>query len=175
MTASDMGRVLTTTTVPWIPVSHRLDAVLADRLPDDGTVTSAFALVLDSAGRTLLTHVDRPGRGWEIPGGHLDPGETPVRAAARELAEETGLRLEPSQLSVFAWHRIELLSPPPAGYPYPALAYMVMFAARLPGLGRPTHPPAGSESTLAQWLPREEVERRCGHRTWMVMHRALFA
>ena len=28
---------------------------------------------------------------WEIPGGHIDPGENPVEAAAREVAEETNL------------------------------------------------------------------------------------
>jgi len=27
---------------------------------------------------------------WEIPGGHIEPGETPDEAAARELYEETG-------------------------------------------------------------------------------------
>ena len=29
---------------------------------------------------------------WGFPKGHLEPGETPVQAAGRELAEETGLR-----------------------------------------------------------------------------------
>jgi 8-oxo-dGTP pyrophosphatase MutT (NUDIX family) len=33
--------------------------------------------------------------GWEIPGGRIDPGETPVEAAAREAFEETGWRPGP--------------------------------------------------------------------------------
>jgi 8-oxo-dGTP pyrophosphatase MutT (NUDIX family) len=33
--------------------------------------------------------------GWEIPAGRVDPGEEPVRAAAREVEEETGWRPGP--------------------------------------------------------------------------------
>jgi bifunctional NMN adenylyltransferase/nudix hydrolase len=39
-----------------------------------------------------------PGKGlWALPGGFIDPPETTLRAALRELEEETGLVIDPSQ------------------------------------------------------------------------------
>jgi ADP-ribose pyrophosphatase YjhB (NUDIX family) len=47
----------------------------------------------------------RPGlRWWFTPGGGLDAGESPAQGAARELAEETGLRARPAQLGEPVWH-----------------------------------------------------------------------
>lgn len=37
------------------------------------------------------------------PGGKLEPGELPVDAAAREVAEETGLKVDPEDLKEVAW------------------------------------------------------------------------
>ncbi|MGN9841394.1 NUDIX hydrolase [Nonomuraea sp. H19] len=164
-----MTQLVTTSTVPWIPVAHRLDVFLSRTLPPLDRTTSAFVFVSDGLGRTLMTCVDREGRGWDIPGGHLDPGESAIDAAVRELYEETGLRLPASALSVFAWQRIELLDSPPADYRYAPLTYMAMFRGVLPGPGAPTRPPAGSESTHADWLPYEEIARVCGDRTWLAL------
>ncbi|WP_431935102.1 NUDIX hydrolase [Micromonospora sp. RP3T] len=68
---------------------------------------AARVLLIDAAGRVLLfegSDPARPGhRYWFTPGGGLDPGETPAQGAARELAEETGLRLAPAELGAPVW------------------------------------------------------------------------
>jgi ADP-ribose pyrophosphatase YjhB (NUDIX family) len=63
---------------------------------------AARVLLIDEAGRVLLFHGYDPARPshdyWVTPGGGLDPGEGYADGAARELFEETGLRVEPESL-----------------------------------------------------------------------------
>ena len=64
----------------------------------------ALALLADEAGEPCFV-LTRRARGlrshggqWALPGGRLDPGETPPMAALRELAEEVGLALPPASV-----------------------------------------------------------------------------
>jgi 8-oxo-dGTP pyrophosphatase MutT (NUDIX family) len=68
---------------------------------------AARVLLVDAAGRVLLFLGSDPARPgfdyWFTPGGGLDDGEEPAAGAARELAEETGLRLVPADFGEPVW------------------------------------------------------------------------
>ncbi|MEU6503889.1 NUDIX hydrolase [Streptomyces californicus] len=59
----------------------------------DETIRYTADVVLLAAGHVLLIQRRwNPHAGsWALPGGHVDAGETSLQAAARELAEETGI------------------------------------------------------------------------------------
>jgi 8-oxo-dGTP pyrophosphatase MutT (NUDIX family) len=81
-----------------------VEAWRGDRPPADRPVTSACVLAF--AGDRLLL-VDVIQRGWDLPGGHLDPGEDAGTALRRELLEEAGLG--PDDLAdptVIGWFRL---------------------------------------------------------------------
>jgi ADP-ribose pyrophosphatase YjhB (NUDIX family) len=63
---------------------------------------AAGVLFRDAVGRILLarpTYKD----GWDIPGGYVEPGESPKQAAAREVEEELGLKEPIGRLLVVDW------------------------------------------------------------------------
>ena len=74
------------------PLLAELDkgASLTSRATLPGHVTCG-AVVLDDTGRVLMVRHNALGR-WLLPGGHLEPADMSLPAAAlRELAEETGV------------------------------------------------------------------------------------
>jgi 8-oxo-dGTP pyrophosphatase MutT (NUDIX family) len=71
---------------------------------------AARVLLIDAEERALLLRGSdpaRPGlRWWFTPGGGLAGDETPAQGAARELREETGLKVEPAALGEPVHHEI---------------------------------------------------------------------
>jgi 8-oxo-dGTP pyrophosphatase MutT (NUDIX family) len=119
----------------------------------EALAADAMVTATDSRGDRYLLMVERSdGHGWALPGGMIDPDESPEDAAVRELAEETGLRLpDPAGL----------LADPPRYAPDPRAsdeAWMVTFLTRV-ALG--TYPtcddfPAvtgADDAARAAWLP----------------------
>lgn len=63
-------------------------------LPKHDEWQGEAALILTRRALTLRKHAGQ----WALPGGRLDPGETPQQAALRELEEEVGLSLPASAI-----------------------------------------------------------------------------
>lgn len=63
---------------------------------------AAGALFTNDAGEVLLVKPSYK-EGWDIPGGYVEPGETPVEACGREIFEELGWRVRVSKLLVADW------------------------------------------------------------------------
>ena len=67
-------------------------------------VTVSKALIVGSDQKLLILKrsadsVRRPGT-WDLPGGHVDPGEYMAEAAARETLEETGIVVDSQEIQM---------------------------------------------------------------------------
>ncbi|MDO4761163.1 MAG: NUDIX domain-containing protein [Corynebacterium sp.] len=63
----------------------------------DHVVVVSAVLLIDAAGRILTVRKQGTQR-FMLPGGKLEPGESPKQAALRETQEEIGVDLDPEQL-----------------------------------------------------------------------------
>jgi ADP-ribose pyrophosphatase len=110
-------------------------------------VGSAVMMAVDGRNRILLVRQYRlPVRAylWELPAGRLDPGETALQAARRELVEETGYRAR-------SWKKLGRMIPSP-GY---VAEMMNIFLARdlVKGEARPME----DERIESRWFSAREV------------------
>lgn len=100
-------------------------------------VTSAGAILLVRRGQP-------PGLGqWSLPGGKVRPDEVPAHAAAREVLEETGIRVEVHSLLGAAERSA-------SSYHFVILDYLASAS------GRPAPRPADDASGAA-WVACEEL------------------
>ncbi len=130
--------------------------------PTEGYVTPKVdvrAAIFDEAGRVLLVHEVAADR-WCLPGGWADVGDSPARAAVREVREESGFEVEVTKLvGVFDGHN------PRSTFS----AYQVVFAGRVVS-GRADGmaggvPGGDGETDAVGFFPSDRIPLLCGHRT----------
>ncbi len=64
----------------------------------DGEILVAVSTVISLADNTVLVLRRSDNGKWNFPGGKVEPGENLEQAAAREVLEETGLKVKPNRI-----------------------------------------------------------------------------
>ncbi len=136
----------------------RLFRVTEDKAVDPKTAFEIQRSVVRHAGSAVMMAVDEKKRIllvrqyrlpadkylWELPAGKLDPGEKPLQAAKRELAEETGYRAK-------KWSKLVSFWPSP-GY---VGEKMTIFLATDLTAGEAT--PMDDERIETRWFAKKEL------------------
>jgi 8-oxo-dGTP pyrophosphatase MutT (NUDIX family) len=147
----------------FLPTPNESALILDDNLPPAHLITSALALAFRKQS-ILMTKLNA--RGWDIPGGHLERGESPEIALHREVREETGALL--SNVRLLGYQHIRLLAPCPPNYRYPCPeSYQTFFLATVADLS--DFMPTDETRARALFSPYEAISLR-----WVQENRDLY-
>ena len=138
----------------WSVGRFHLACYLTDSVPPHQYVVSARAVVTDGD-RVLV--VQDPNSKHILPGGKLEPDETPEEALRREVLEETGWSLARfRQIGIMHFHNTD---PMPDGYPYPYPHILHVVYAATPGEYHPELREVGGYELGAEFVPVDEARR----------------
>jgi 8-oxo-dGTP diphosphatase len=164
-----MKTLLVERDIAWLPRPNEAHYVQDDVLPPQDLITSAFGLLFDGD-RFLMTRLAK--RGWDIPGGHVEPGETPLETMRREVYEET--RVRPGTVALLGYQKILIHGAKPAGYRYPyPVSYQVIFWGQV--AAQEPFAPTGEVTERGLFLPAEARQILHGEAAILALYEAALA
>ena len=134
--------------------------VLNSTLPTKRAI--AQALIRNDAGEVLLCEPTYK-KFWDLPGGVVDPSESPAHAVLREVAEELSLNGKIRSLAAVTW------LPPWRGWDDATLFVFDVWVPGEPGALQPR------EIRAVHWRPVADVGAHCADYTGRLIHRAVQA
>jgi len=118
---------------------------------------AAYALVTSARGilLTQLSEATNAAGRWTLPGGGIDPGESPLEALHREVWEESGQSIdEPVVLDIHTQHWVGRA---PSGRLEDFHAVRIIFTAHCPSPTEPVVHDIGGSTAAVRWVRPDEV------------------
>ncbi|MFA7285790.1 MAG: NUDIX domain-containing protein [Candidatus Paceibacterota bacterium] len=112
----------------WANAEWRL--FTSGTIPNEDNVTAVFGIPFHTDGLVMIKNHNR---GWELPGGHREIGESLKETLAREILEEAGIRHFESSREPVGY--LEIMNDIPkinkaTGEDYPNPAYILFYAVK---------------------------------------------
>lgn len=143
----------------WTETESRIEFILGPA-PSELPITAVKVYALQ--GEALL--LTRVARGWDLPGGHVEPGESPKEAMVREIQEETGGRVE--ELSLLGYVKVTNEKQNALNSRYPKESCMLMYVGR-GVIFDEEYDLAQFEATACELVPFADVSKF--HHNWTPM------
>ena len=128
---------------------------------DEDTVFGAMVVLDDDQGRYAVVFSPRRDE-WGVPGGWREEGESVSDCAVREVLEETGLQVPPSDLRAVGY---EIFDPAPSrrGGPVGRQCLQVFRARAARGFAMVSSAP---DAVDPAWVTGPRLEQLCGRQFW---------
>lgn len=151
--------------------SADVELYLSPAPAEESRVFAAMVFVRDAHGDFALVHSVRR-QEWGAPGGWREGSEAVRDNAVREVAEETGIRLDPEELTAVGYERFGRQTG--HGLWRPGQDVLQCFRAELAETA-PVLRPSLDDTSDRAWASWAEFELRCGHLFWWPLAVAVFS